>query len=64
MRMITYSKAHLTFAYYPGGETKVGDPPPYSWKLLGIKDTRTNLAIKAEQLKDTLSRRLPCALGK
>ena len=62
-RLITYSKAHLMFAYFPGGEVKLGDPPPYSWKLLGIKDTRTNSPIKAGQLKSTLSRRLPCALG-
>lgn len=63
-RLITYNKAHLMFAYYPGGGAKVGDPPPYSWKLLGIKDTRTNKAITAEQLKATLSRRLPCAMGR
>ena len=62
-RLITYTQAHLMFAYYPGDEAKVGDPPPYNWKLLGIKDTRTNVAIRPEQLKDALSRRLPCALG-
>ena len=62
-RLITYKKAHLMFAYYPGGEATIDDPPPYQWKLLGIKDTHTNAALKPEDMKPTLSGRLPCALG-
>ncbi len=63
-RMITYTKAHLMFAYYPGGGATPTDDPPYQWKLLGLTDTRTRKAITAAQLKDILTHRLPCALGK
>lgn len=62
-RLIFYRKARLMFAYTPGGGAKLGDPP-YSWKLLGIKDTRTNRVLQAGQLKATLSQRLPCAVEK
>lgn len=62
-RLITYKRAHLMFAYYPD-DKKVGDPPPYTWKLLGIKDTRTNTAVKAQHLRSVLSRRLPCSMDK
>jgi hypothetical protein len=61
-RFITYNKAHLKFAYIPGGGSKVYDPPPYTWKMIGIIDTRTNKAITAEHLKSTLKKRLACYL--
>lgn len=61
-RFITYKKAHLKFAYIPGGGSKVNDPPPYTWKMIGIIDTRTNKAVTAEHLKSTLETRLPCYL--
>jgi hypothetical protein len=61
-RLITYKKAHLKFAYIPGGHTKPDDPPPYPWKMIGIIDTRTNKAVTADNLKTTLEQRLPCML--
>lgn len=63
-RLITYRKARLRFAYVPGGGAKIGDPPPYQWRLMGIVDTRTNTALSAANLKPVLSGRLPCAMGK
>ena len=62
-RLITYKKAHLRFAYIPGGDSKVGDPPPYKWKVVGVVDTKTEKAIKAGNLETTLRARLPCVLG-
>ncbi len=62
-RLITYKKAHLMFGYIPGGDARIGDPPPYSWTLLGVSDTRTKKAIPAAQMKAVLTSRLPCALG-
>jgi hypothetical protein len=59
-RFITYKKAHLKFAYMPGGESKVGDPPPYKWKLIGLIDTKNNQAVIASNLEATLEKRLPC----
>jgi hypothetical protein len=63
-RFITYKKAHLMVVYLPGGGTKLNDPPPYKWKLLGLKDTRTGEAIAAADLGRTLRQRLPCFLPK
>jgi hypothetical protein len=63
-RLITYRKAHLMFAYIPGGGANLGDPPPYKWEFVGVKDTRTNKPITAAQMKATLSSRLPCFEGK
>ena len=60
-RIITYQKAHLKFLYIPGGDAKIGDPPPYSWKLIGITDSRTDAPI--EDVKTVLPTRMPCAVG-
>ncbi len=38
---------------------KVGDPPPYKWKLFGISDTKTNAVVPAGEA----TRRLPCWAG-
>lgn len=59
-RIIEYRKSKLRIAYVPGGNTRVGDPPPYKWKLLGIVDMRTNKAVSAAQLEAVISKRLPC----
>ena len=63
-RLITYKKAHLMFAYIPGGGSRLGNPPPYAWKLMGITEIRTKKAIAPAQIQDALTTRLPCALGK
>jgi DNA-directed RNA polymerase subunit RPC12/RpoP len=63
-RIITYKNSHLKFAYIPGGDTKLNDPPPYDWKLLGILDTQTNKPIDAAALETTLQKRLKCSLPK
>jgi hypothetical protein len=62
-RFIVYRKARLKFAYVPGGDTKVGDPPPYRWTFIGVMDTRTNKVVPASELKHTISSRLPCFVG-
>jgi len=61
-RMITYKKAHLRFAYVPGGDSRVGDPPPYKWKFVGIVDTQIEKAVTAKTLESVLRNRLPCDL--
>lgn len=60
-RMLTYKKARLRFAYIQR-DGHVGDPPPYTWKMIGIVDTRNETAISAPALKATLTKRLPCSL--
>lgn len=54
-RIIKYRRAKLRIAFYPG-DARVGDPPPYRWKLLGVVDERTEKAI---QLPEAVQR-LPC----
>lgn len=61
-RLITYRSAALRFAYVPGGGAKVGDPPPYQWKLVGIVDLKTGKAVN--DLSRVLKKRLPCAVAK
>lgn len=61
-RFITYESAHLTFAYVPGHGARGDDPPPYSWKLVGITDSRTNSVVESRKLRQVLSQRLPCDL--
>jgi len=63
-RLIDYKKARLRFAYLPGGDTHVGDPPPYKWKFFGVVDLKTNKAVTAGQLESVLSKRLPCFLAR
>ncbi len=63
-RIIEYRKPKLRFAYAPGVDTRLGDPPPYKWKMLGIVDLRTNKAVSAAQLESVLSKRLPCSIGR
>jgi hypothetical protein len=60
-RILTYRKAHLKIAYIPTGQ--MGEPPLYHWKLMGLIDTRTNTAVRADELQSTLQRRLPCMLS-
>jgi hypothetical protein len=36
--VIEYDSHKLRFAFLPGGHIKLGDPPPYQWKLIGITD--------------------------
>jgi hypothetical protein len=38
-RLITYKKEHVRFIFIPSG--KLGDAPPYLWKLVGPSDPRT-----------------------
>jgi hypothetical protein len=37
-RVIEYHSHKLRFTFLPGGHIKLGDPPPYQWKLIGITD--------------------------
>jgi hypothetical protein len=37
-RVIEYDSHKLRFVFLPGGDIKLGDPPPYQWKLIGITD--------------------------
>lgn len=62
-RLIKYKKSGLMFVYSPGKGTKLFDPPPYRWTLLGITDLRTNKMVAAGTLKATIQKRLPCFLG-
>jgi len=44
-RWVTYRKEHLQAAFIPRGG-KVGDPPPYSWRLVGFTDPRTRSVVR------------------
>lgn len=42
-RWITYQKEHVRFLFVP--DAKLGDPPPYLWKLVGTTDPRTRQVL-------------------
>ena len=54
-RWMIYKKANTEIMFAPGNG-KVGDPPPYYWKLIGALDPKKKQPLKAEEL----IRRLPC----
>lgn len=54
-RVLSYKSQHLEFAFVPGGGAKIGDPPPYVWKLSGILDTTTNQRITAAQAVEQMA---------
>ncbi len=54
-RVISYGSQHLEFAFVPGGGAKIGDPPPYVWKLSGILDTTTNQRITPAQAAERMA---------
>ena len=60
-RVLTYQKAHLRFVYVP--KETVDNPPTYTWKLMGLIDTKTNQGITPGDMQRVLSRRLPCMLA-
>jgi len=64
-RFLTYKKAHLKFAYVPGGDgSRVGDPPPYRWKFIGLIDTRTQKAVRSDKMVSIVANEMHCYIGK
>ncbi len=63
-RIIEYKKQRLRFMFIPGGTAKLGDPPPYKWKLIGITDMTATDPSKARVVKPSEAvRRMPCWSG-
>jgi hypothetical protein len=61
-RWITYKKEHVRFIFVPDG--KLGDPPPYRWKLLGSTDPRTQRPISPSLAVQRLSTRNTKEVGR
>jgi hypothetical protein len=58
-RIIEFGKHGLRFMFIPTG--KLGDPPPYRWKLIGITDMAARDPSKARVVQpDEAVRRMPC----
>jgi hypothetical protein len=64
-RIIEYKKTRLRFMFIPGGNTHLGDDPPYQWELVGITDERAADPSKARVVMPSEAvRRMPCWSGK
>jgi hypothetical protein len=64
-RTIEYKKQGLRFMYIPGGGAKLGDPPPYQWKFVGITDMAASDPANARVVSHAEAvRRMPCFGGK
>ncbi len=59
-RVVEYQQYGLRAMFTPGDGTKVGDPPPYHWKLVGITDMQTEATV----MPDEAAKRMPCWVGK
>jgi hypothetical protein len=58
-RIIEYRSQKLRFAFIPAG--KLGDPPPYRWRFLGITDMTASDPSKARVvMPEEAVRRMPC----
>jgi TM2 domain-containing membrane protein YozV len=64
-RIIEYKEQRLRFMFIPGGDTHVGDAPPYQWKLAGITDmTAADPSQAAVVAPSEAVVRMPCWSGK
>jgi hypothetical protein len=60
-RIIEYRQKKLRFIFIPGYDSRVGDPPPYRWKLSGITDMTGRDPPKARTVDtDEAIRRMGC----
>jgi hypothetical protein len=63
-RIIEYKKQRLRMMFIPGSGAKVGDPPPYNWKLIGITDMTATDPSKARIVTSSEAvKRMPCWSG-
>jgi len=64
-RIIEYARQKLRFAFVPGSGAKLGDPPPYQWKFIGVMDMTARDPSKARVVPvDEAVARMPCWGGK
>jgi hypothetical protein len=54
-RWLVYKKERVRANYLPDG--KLGDSPPYRWKLLGFTDPRTKQPLRLEQVRQRMRQR-------
>jgi hypothetical protein len=60
-RTVEYDKQKLRFLFIPGGDAKVGDPPPYHWKFVGVTDMWAADPSKARVVPiPEVVKRMPC----
>jgi hypothetical protein len=55
-KWIIYKKEHVRATYVPGNG-HVGDPPPYTWKLIGFQDPRDNSALRPAEVVNRMKAR-------
>jgi hypothetical protein len=64
-RIIEYEDQKLRFLFMPGGSSKVGDAPPYKWKLVGTTDMTAADPSQAQVVSPSeVARRMPCWAGR
>jgi|SRR6266850_120731 len=64
-RVVEYKKQRLRFLFIPGGTAKLGDAPPYQWKLVGVTDMSSADPSTARVVSASeAARRMPCWSGK
>lgn len=62
-RIVEYKAKKLRFLFIPDG-AKLGEPPPYRWKLVGITDMTARDPSKAKTVSpEEAAVRMPCWTG-
>lgn len=65
IRIVEYRRHRLRFMFVPGGNTRIGGPPPYQWRFFGITDMRAADPSHAKVVSPSeAARRMPCWAGK
>ncbi len=54
-RFLVYEAEHVRVLYIP--DAKVGEPPPYKWKLVGFQDDRDNRVLQPAEAVERLKGR-------
>lgn len=54
-RFLVYEPEHVRVVYIP--DAKIGDAPPYRWKLVGFQDDRDNSVLTVEEARARLKDR-------
>ncbi len=54
---LEYRKERVRFSFIPGYGAKIGDPPPYRWKLLGFQDPRTDAVLTPQEVLKRIEKR-------
>jgi hypothetical protein len=55
--LLEYRNEGVRFSFIPGYGAKIGDPPPYRWKLMGFQDPKSDAVLTRGEVLKRLDKR-------